>query len=296
MLSRVVQVLQLLRRKAVQRPRITGLVAVFLLTALPYFILWRLHMGKFGRWYWNYGVAIHPIMVSLLPSGDWGGVGNPPRWVQEIHDSPWMGEWPMPLLTKPKYDEHGKLTSPVIAKLHIFSTVQEKARQKRKLIRQLTVLDQIPEEYRHLIEIKFVMGHAYKENWEVDQEMEDLLKLEQEEHGDLIRLSLVHGENLREGKILDWMHAAGSGEDGGRPGWWTFKVDDDVSGGVVRGILELTVYPILDCPQFAKLSRSPTLTRPPSTDIPRNITEPLASFPLSLHRIDDGFQLGSREL
>jgi hypothetical protein len=79
------------------------------------------------------------------------------------------------------------------------------------------------------VELKFVMGHAYKENWEVDQEMEDLLAEEQKQYGDLIRLNLIHGENLREGKILDWIRASGTGDDGGRPGWYLFKMDDDVS-------------------------------------------------------------------
>jgi len=80
-----------------------------------------------------------------------------------------------------------------------------------------------------LIEIKFVLGHAYKEDWAVNTELELLMEEEQKLYGDLIRLNLEHGENLREGKILDWIHVGGSGEDGGRPGWYLFKVDDDVS-------------------------------------------------------------------
>jgi len=94
--------------------------------------------------------------------------------------------------------------------------------------RELSPLLNIPAPYRHLIELKFVLGHAYRGDWSVDEEMEASLGEEQAVYGDLMRLDLEHGENLREGKILDWIHAVGSGEDGGREAWWVFKVDDDV--------------------------------------------------------------------
>jgi hypothetical protein len=142
-----------------------------------------------------------------------------------------MGEFDLPQLSPPRYQQ-GKLVSPALVKLHVFSTVTAKSREKRFLVRRLSPLNNIPKAYRHLFELKFVLGHAYKPNWEVDEEMEALLAQEQEEYGDLVRLNLVHGENLREGKILDWMRAAGTGDDGGRPAWWLFKVDDDVSASI----------------------------------------------------------------
>ncbi|RSH91486.1 hypothetical protein EHS25_009785 [Saitozyma podzolica] len=185
-----------------------------------------MHKGDLGRWYYNYAAALHPALAYVVPPGDWGPVENPPRWVQEVYDAPWMGEFDLPQLSSPRYHE-GKLVSPALVKLHVFSTVTAKSREKRFLIRRLSPLNSIPKAYRHLFELKFVLGHAYKPNWDVDEEMESLLAQEQEEYGDLVRLNLVHGENLREGKILDWMRAAGTGDDGGRAAWWLFKVDDD---------------------------------------------------------------------
>lgn len=228
-----------IRRKIARYPKTTILLILFLITAFPYFVLWRLEKGKYGRWYWNYFASLHPALVHVLPTGGWDPITGPPRWIQEIYDAPWMGTWTVPDLSVPISQRIGdqsaishrynNYSSPVILKLHVFSTVQEKARQKRRLIRKLSPVLNIPKEYRHLIEMKFVLGHAYREDWSVDEEMEKLLREEQEEYGDLLRLELVHGENLREGKILDWIHAVGSGEDGGREAWWLFKVDDDVS-------------------------------------------------------------------
>jgi len=173
-------------------------------------------------------------MASIVPNGRFEQCTSSPRWIQEIHEAPWMGDWEIPTLTKPTYvndpsTEARTVISPALIKLHVFSMVSEKARLKRHQIRRLSPLLSIPESLRHLVELKFVMGHAYKEDWVVDQEMEDLLAEEQRQYGDLIRLNLAHGENLREGKILDWIRAAGTGDDGGRPGWYLFKMDDDVS-------------------------------------------------------------------
>ncbi|ORY27905.1 hypothetical protein BCR39DRAFT_588985 [Naematelia encephala] len=238
--------LALVRRRILQYPRLASLIAIWLAISLPYLILRHIHHGKHGRWYWNYAAALHPALIYVVPSGNWGPIERPPRWVQEIYDAPWMGDWEIPELSAPVYrqgpataakEEHANLfnvsdpsrdlVSPVIVKIHVFSTVRSEAREKRFLIRRLSPLLNIPLPYRHLIELKFVLGHAYKPNWDVDEEMEALLTEEQETYGDLLRLNLVHGENLREGKILDWIHAVGSGNDGGREALWLFKVDDD---------------------------------------------------------------------
>ena len=201
---------------------------VFLFFFLPFLVLRHWYNGDLGRWYWNYAVSLHPIFAHIEPGGIWGHPSQPPKFFPEIYSAPWMGEFSPPRLTKPVYKD-GQLISPVILKLHVFSTIQSKDWEKRRLLRRHSYLNNIPPAYRHLIEIKFVLGHAYKEDWAVDTELELLLAEEQRIHGDLIRLNLEHGENLREGKILDWIHAAGDGSDGGRPGWYLFKVDDDVS-------------------------------------------------------------------
>jgi len=226
---------QHLKRLYHQNRRLANYSAIIVGLVAPYFIAWLLVRHEHaGRWFWNYWVSFHPIMTMIVPNGRFEQCNSSPRWIQEIHDAPWMGDWEIPTLTKPTYvhdpsTEARTVITPALIKLHVFSMVSEKARLKRHQIRRLSPLLSIPESLRHLVELKFVMGHAYKENWEVDQEMEDLLAEEQRQYGDLIRLNLAHGENLREGKILDWIRSAGTGDDGGRPGWFLFKMDDDVS-------------------------------------------------------------------
>ncbi|KAK8847330.1 hypothetical protein IAR55_005187 [Kwoniella newhampshirensis] len=236
---RIAPLLYTVRRRLLQYPRLSIFTASIVLVSCLYCSLWKVEHGQFGRWYWNYGVSIHPALAYVLPAGDWGPVENPPRWIQEIHDAPWMGHWTIPDLSKPVYNHSvtffqpsndalpHRLISPVVAKIHVFSTVKPAAQEKRLLIRKLSPLLNVPPAYRHLVELKFVLGHAVNENGQVDEEMEASLAEEQALYGDLIRLDLAHGENLREGKILDWVRAVGNGEDGGRNAWWLFKVDDD---------------------------------------------------------------------
>lgn len=220
-----------------QHPRRSLLVVGFLLLSLLYLTLWIVEKTKFGRWYWNYAAAIHPLLLYIMPPGKWGPIDRPPRWVQEIHDAPWMGEWDVPELSPPVFQrpgdgepQQGQLTSPALVKLHVFSTAFPGARAKRDLIRRLSPLLNIPVPYRHLVELRFVLGHAEDGDGGVDEAAEAMLAEEQNEHGDLIRLHIAHGENMNEGKTLDWIRAVGTGQDGGREAWWLFKVDDDVSG------------------------------------------------------------------
>lgn len=135
--------------------------------------------------------------------------------------------------------QHKQLVSPAILKLHVFSTaVSEKAYKRRQLFRELSPLHQLPPEYRHLVELKFVLGYPLQNNgWDenVDEEAEARLQAEQAEHGDLFRLEgLWRGENLREGKILQWIRDVGLGKDSPRHAWYLFKLDDDVSWPVTE--------------------------------------------------------------
>lgn len=263
--------LNVLRRRFEQHPALAISLIVLILGSAVYFTLWRVHLRNDGRWYWNWLVSLHPAIAYIIPSGDWGPIGQPPRFIPEINDAPWMGTWELPKLSKPVYQQDltpstlenppPALLSPAIVKLHVFSTVWPKAQAKRRLIRELSPIYQIPCQYRHLVEVKFVLGHAYKPNWDVDEEIEASLKEEQERYGDLIRLNITHGENLREGKILDWMRAAGSGTDGGRKAWWLFKVDDDVSIDNVSWLRQLILQAVLNLPNFLDtlLSLNPQL-------------------------------------
>lgn len=126
-----------------------------------------------------------------------------------------------------------QLVSPAILKLHVFSTAtSEKAYRKRQLIRELSPLNQLPPEYRHLVELKFVLGyHMLNDGWgPVNETAEAALQEEQAQHGDLFRMEdLWRGENLRDGKILQWIRDVGLGRDSPRQAWYLFKLDDDVS-------------------------------------------------------------------
>ena len=251
----------ILRRIASLRGRQLGLFLVgsfFLSLCLVYATLRHLHYGGMGRWYWNWEVSFHPIIAYIVPPAWWSRSLNwEPTYFQEINDAPYMGTFQLPELSRPTWgnvtQHHGywyhdshpnfgqspplreDLTSPVILKLHVFtSSVHDGKREKRDLIRKVDPRLRLPKAYRHLVELKFVMGHAYRSDWSVDEEKEMALEEEQREHGDLLRLPhLFHGENLREGKILDWIEYVGSGQDGGRPAWYLFKMDDDVSGMAV---------------------------------------------------------------
>lgn len=130
-----------------------------------------------------------------------------------------------------------RLSNPVIAKLHVYSdALRESSFEKRKMIRKYSPLLSLPVQFRHLIEVKFVIGtniireEGHKDFGEINKEFEEMLDEEQRMYGDLFRIpNLKNGENLRDGKILDWIHAVGNGLDGGRESWFLFKVDDDVS-------------------------------------------------------------------
>lgn len=220
-----------------QRMRRHPIQAVFLILFTLLFVLWvamrltwiwLVNGDFFERFYWNYGVYLHPGMERIMPIGLWNPPYDPPRWVPEVYDAPWMGEWDVPALSPPVY-KGSELVSPAIVKLHVFSTARESARQKRAFIRSVSPLYNIPPAYRHLIELKFILGHAVHQNGTANLEEEDKIEQEQETYGDLVRLQLKNGENLREGKILQWIHAVGAGLDSNREAWYVFKVDDDVS-------------------------------------------------------------------
>lgn len=158
--------------------------------------------------------------------------------------------------------------------LHIFSSISPEARAKRELIRDLTILQHVNERYRHLIDIKFVIGYPDPEKMALaenegemteengqGQDREDgereppfdrqavlleeaAIEREMRRYGDVIRLEgLLHGENMNEGKSWEWIRWVGNHSP--REAQWVFKCDDDVSGvpdssayiAVARGVL-----------------------------------------------------------
>ncbi|WWC66787.1 uncharacterized protein I206_100692 [Kwoniella pini CBS 10737] len=168
---------------------------------------------------------------------------SPPIIIPELREAPWAGSWELPYLTQSTYtstkhsfEEEDKvryrqITSPALIMLHIFSTPTEKSRKRRNLIRELNFLDAIPVEYRHLVELKFIIGvnklpdqseEVYEQLKEEEMAIEDELK----KYNDLIRLkSLKNGENMNNGKSWEWLRYVG--REGARQAWWVLKCDDD---------------------------------------------------------------------
>ena len=215
--------------RARERPR-TSLLLLFIISlGWSYIWIYLIHRVYWVRWYWNYAVSFHPLVAYLLPSGRWYPVDYPPRWVPEIYDAPYMADWDVPLLTPANYqDQPRSLVSPAILKLHIFSTPTGNSSITRRLIRSISPLFSLPPEYRHLVDMKFVFGYPMIDG-RIHEGLQEGIGVEQRTYGDILQLKgLKNGENLREGKILDWIRTVGMGEDGGREAWWLFKMDEDV--------------------------------------------------------------------
>lgn len=193
---------------------------------------------------WPYGIPYNHVYnfwveYTSLPSGiprpkrvPFGGLGTPPL-MPELLCSTWPGEFDIPELTSATWrmiDGVERLASPAFLMLHIPSIATPSARRRRDLIRSVDLLAAVPEAYRHLIELRFVLGYpdeAERRRKPV-QEEERELEREQRLYGDLIRLKgLEGGENMDHGKTLEWIRWVG--REGRRAAWWVIKCDDDVS-------------------------------------------------------------------
>ena len=213
-------------------------LVAFLAILVPYLGLWLSFWVGPGRWLWNYAISWHPALRHVVPPGPWDALSGEPIWMEQIYESPHMSSWDIPELSAPTYvdqphsahvDGVPLYSSPSLLKLHIFSTIRNKARSKRDVIRRLSPIYSIPAHLRNLVEVKFVLGKPKHPDGRIDEEKQREFDDEQTEYGDLFQLDLKNGENLREGKILDWIRAVADGEDGGRDSLWLFKMDDDVS-------------------------------------------------------------------
>lgn len=156
----------------------------------------------------------------------------PPRIHQELLAAPPLESWPTPSLGD----------GSAFLFLHIFSTSSESSRKRRTLIRQHSPLEVIPEEYRSLIEIKFILGRPTTVELAdpVVGEEEKEIEMEMKEYGDIVRLNgLFNGENKHNGKSYAWAQWVGS--QGGRQAQWVFKCDD--SGSIVLNTLLFLLNP-----------------------------------------------------
>lgn len=134
--------------------------------------------------------------------------------VAELVNAPWMGTWAVPELTPPVHGQDGVLTSPAWVMLHIFSTPTVKGAEWRNFLRRVSPLLKVPRDYRHLIEVKFVIGYPEDDEsspWAPRRNLDREQKL----HGDLVLLEgLLAGENMNHGKTIAWVqHLGRSGRE-----------------------------------------------------------------------------------
>lgn len=165
------------------------------------------------RWMSNYADRIDPMHASWGRAEDIGELRR--AFSPLTFDTPEL---------RPPNTTSGDM-GPALLMLHVFSMPGESSRRRRDLIRQYSPLLSVPEEYRHLIDFKFVLGRWERTNamsdseWEAIVEEERETQPEQARHGDMVRLEgLKHGENMNEGKTLEWLRWVG--RPGGREAQW----------------------------------------------------------------------------
>lgn len=178
--------------------------ALFIAIAIFRDIKWALHDTQRQRFN-LYNVILPQRLAFAL--ADWE---NPERSSQpavpELLAAPWMGTWPIPHLTSPRR-ENGTLVSPAWVMIHVFSTPSAEGAETRAYLRSMSPLLNVPPDFRHLIEVKFVMGYIIGENWL----QREALDREQAKHGDLLFLTGLHdGENMNNGKTIQWIQYLGT--------------------------------------------------------------------------------------
>ena len=172
---------------------------------------------------WPLNIAA--VRLSPDPSN---GVGDLKLW-PALLAAPSPYSFPLPSLVSsldaPRTAENGA----AFFALYIFSTASPSGRKRRNLIRSLSPLNTIPEAYKHLMDLKFVIGHpdpakTYTSEMRVE---ERATRDEMAMYGDIVRLEgLLEGDNMNKGKSIEWLRWVGRQ---GRPAHWVFKCDDDVS-------------------------------------------------------------------
>ncbi|GFZ46867.1 hypothetical protein JCM24511_04087 [Saitozyma sp. JCM 24511] len=243
-----------------------GLLVVPLALTILLYLVYR--HPKYPLDYLNYLTPnrTHVLWSDTHGAGPWWGHADPPV-MPKLRSATWPGEWAVTPLRPPRVrsvSEGGSgdmdtgagmgieettgsgtgaedgseivvggevdTETPAWVMLHIFSMPTKEARRRRDLIRRYHPLQAVPEGYRHLVELKFVLGRPPPRGNETEDEWawEDdrALQREEETHGDLLHLEgLKGGENMNEGKSWEWIRHVG--REGARPAWWVLKCDDD---------------------------------------------------------------------
>ncbi|WVF65943.1 hypothetical protein IAT40_000681 [Kwoniella sp. CBS 6097] len=195
---------------------------------LPEHHRWNIAVGNTPTW-------AHPYVGKVIKNP--AELMGPPSIQPGLRNAPWAGSWETPTLKSPEYryvpsskGSQMKLVSPAFLILHVFSTPSPGSRKRRHFIRELGLAEAVPEKYRHLVEIKFVMGlqrpQEGEQGWKEAEEEENEIARENEVFGDIVRLrELEAKENMNHGKSWEWLRYIG--REGGRKAWWVLKCDDD---------------------------------------------------------------------
>lgn len=168
----------------------------------------------------------HGLVGSVFRNPSENAPLDPPTIIDELAAAPPLDSWSTPRLDT-------TTDGPALLMLHVFSTGTPQSRERRELIRRHSVLEHIAPRYRHLVQMRFVLGYPdpdklQKGDEEVREE-EKAIAMEMEKHRDVIRLEgLLNGDNMNNGKTWEWIRWVGSQSP--REAQWVFKCDDDVSG------------------------------------------------------------------
>ncbi|WVQ93574.1 hypothetical protein IAU59_000649 [Kwoniella sp. CBS 9459] len=220
---------------------ISILIILVLVPLIHYALDLRSHLRKLPEHHkWNIAAGntptwVHPYLPIVVKNP--AGLMGPPPIEPGLRNAPWAGSWETPRLKSPEYrlvasprGTQMRLTSPALLMLHIFSMPTAGSRKRRHFLRGLQLNDAIPERYRHLVEIKFIMGlqrdSESEESRKEAAEEETEIARETELFGDIVRLRELEGnENMNNGKSWEWLRYVG--REGGREAWWILKCDDD---------------------------------------------------------------------
>ncbi|ODN96292.1 hypothetical protein I350_08310 [Cryptococcus amylolentus CBS 6273] len=167
----------------------------------------------------------HPLVDALKGLPETKGM-PPPNTVHGLRKGRSMEEYSAPRLSLPVEGLDGELTSPAVLMLHIFATPSPASRKRRELIRSIDYFSAIPPPYRHLVEIKFIIGRYSPGHALYDENESREIEAEQKREKDLFILEdLEAGDDMNRGKTWEWLRQVG--KEGGREAWWVMKCDDD---------------------------------------------------------------------
>lgn len=132
----------------------------------------------------------------------------PPKFFKALLAPPPLESW----VRTPLSDTRD---SPRLLSLHIFSISSPSSRRRRYRIRRLSLIARIQPKYRHVVEIKFILGYppaVQRDNDDVIAEEKEIQE-EMKEYDDIVRLNHLFG-----GEKYEPRNELGVGEMGRKEG------------------------------------------------------------------------------